>query len=161
MEINCTAFDSKTNTLFQFDDDYNFGHPNYKYSNSNQVEAGKIRYSRTIEREKIIRLLGFQLITIWESDWISIMNNAKETERVTLEEQAEDEHIDVRGAFYGGRTEVFNVACDVNDYGDGAFIASDDVSSMYPAVMAFDDYPVGNRRLRKILLLMTLKLISL
>jgi hypothetical protein len=44
-----------------------------------------------------------------------------------------------------GRTEVFNIACNVNGYGEGAFIASEDVSSMYPAVMSFDDYPVGNR----------------
>jgi len=149
MEINCTAFNSKTNTLFQFYDDYTFGHPNYKYSNSDQVEAGKIRYSKTIEREKIIRLLGFQLITMWECDWLSIMDNVNEAKRKALEEQAEDENINVRGAFYGGRTEVFNTACNVNNYGEGAFIASDDVSSMYPAVMAFDDYPVGNRRLRK------------
>ena len=44
---------------------------------------------------------------------------------------------------------LFHTACNVNDYGEDAFIASDDVSSMYPAVMAFDDYPVGNRRLRR------------
>ena len=49
----------------------------------------------------------------------------------------------------GGRTECFNIACDVKDYGKGAFIASDDVSSLYSAVMAFDDYPTGNRQLRK------------
>ena len=43
----------------------------------------------------------------------------------------------------------FNIAWNVNDYGEGAFIASDDVSSMYPAVMAFDDYPAANRRVRR------------
>ena len=68
-----------------------------------------------------------------------------------IEQQADDENINIRNAFYGGRTECFNIACDVKDYGEGAFIASDDVSSMYSAVMAFDDYPVGNRQLRKIL----------
>ena len=86
---------------------------------------------------------------MWECDWLSVMENFNEKVRTALEVQAADEHINVRGAFYGGRTEVFNTACNVNDYGEGAFIASDDVSSMYPAVLAFDDYLVGNRRLRK------------
>jgi len=54
MEINCTAFNDKTHTLFQFYGDYSFGHPNFKYSNSDQIDAGRVRYSKTIEREKIL-----------------------------------------------------------------------------------------------------------
>ena len=36
----------KTHTLFQFYDDYSFGHPNFKYSNSDQIDAGRVRYSK-------------------------------------------------------------------------------------------------------------------
>ena len=50
MEIVITAYNNTTNTLFQFYDDYNFGHPNYNYSNSQQIEASKIRYLKTLER---------------------------------------------------------------------------------------------------------------
>ena len=84
MEINCTAFNSKTNPLFQLYDDYQFGHPNFKYSNSDQIGVGRVRYSKTSEREKIIRLLGFQVITRWESDWLSILDNMNEVDRTTF-----------------------------------------------------------------------------
>ena len=77
------------------------------------------------------------------------MESINDIDRSKLQEQAADANINIRGAFYGGRTECFKIACNVNDYGEDVSIASDDVSSMYYAVMAFDAYPVGNRRLRR------------
>ena len=46
-----------------------------------------------------------------------IIDNLNENDRVNLIQQADDENINVRNAFYGGRTEVFSLGCDVNDYG--------------------------------------------
>ena len=88
---------------------------------------------------------------MWECDWLLVMDNINDIDIAKLEEQAEDEHIDIKDAIYGGRTEVFNTACKVNDYGEGAFIASDDVSSMYPEVTSFDDY--GQEEIQQLMML--------
>ena len=52
---------------------------------------------------------------MWKCDWLSIMDNINDIDRAKLEEQAGDENNNIRDAFYGGRTAVFNTACNVND----------------------------------------------
>ena len=49
----------------------------------------------------LLLLLGFQLTTMWECDWVSIMDNINDIDRAKLAEQAEDEHINIRDDFYG------------------------------------------------------------
>ena len=64
MEIVITAYNNKTNTLFQFYDDYNFGHPNYNYTNSQHIKTNKIMYLKTLEKEKIITIYIVYTFTI-------------------------------------------------------------------------------------------------
>lgn len=60
------------NTIFEFYGDYWHGNPNiYKPEELNPTSKctfGAL-YEKTVEREKNLKLLGYNIYTIWESDW--------------------------------------------------------------------------------------------
>lgn len=62
----------ETNTIYEFNGDYWHGNPNRFSSNEYNTIAkcsyGEL-YQNTLKREKQIRDLGYNLVTIWESDW--------------------------------------------------------------------------------------------
>ncbi len=63
---------SETNTIYEFYGDYWHGNPKiYEpdfYNKNKDMTMGKA-YQKTIERENKIKSLGYNLITIWESDY--------------------------------------------------------------------------------------------
>jgi Zn finger protein HypA/HybF involved in hydrogenase expression len=65
----------ETNTIYEFHGDYWHGNPNiYNPDEINKVTNSTFRelYEKTLEKEECIKKEGFNLITIWESDWIKI-----------------------------------------------------------------------------------------
>jgi hypothetical protein len=99
-----------------------------------------------LERNKIIELLGFKLITIWESDWEYEMANFDPAYLKDIKTFVEDSFIDPRNALHGGRTEVFKTFYETKTPEE--LIFGFDISSQYPAVMALDTYAVGVKRCR-------------
>jgi hypothetical protein len=75
-----------TNTVYQFHGDYWHGNPE-KYSpekinKRNEISFGKL-YSDTIDADRKIVDAGYNLITIWESDWSKFKKRRKQDERNT------------------------------------------------------------------------------
>jgi hypothetical protein len=66
---------SKTNTIYEYYGDYWHGNPKkyllHEVNPSTKLTFGEL-YRRTKEREQQICQLGFNLVVIWESDWIKI-----------------------------------------------------------------------------------------
>lgn len=66
------AYDSSTNTVYEFYGDYWHGNPfnmnHNKMNNSVGKTFGQL-YNETMEREKLILSQGYNLITIWENNW--------------------------------------------------------------------------------------------
>ncbi len=66
---------SETNTIYEFNGDYWHGNPKkYKTTSVFPHAINKTfgdMYNRTLERNKIINDLGYNLIEMWESDWIN------------------------------------------------------------------------------------------
>ena len=64
-----------------------------------------------------------------------------------MDKQATDEHMSIRDALFGGRTECFKsfVTCEGSQK-----IVPFDVCSMYPSVNAIDDYAVGSKKYKPI-----------
>jgi hypothetical protein len=60
--------------------------------------------------------------------------------RKPIEQQADDEHINIRDALYGGRTEVGKTFVQCKE---GQEIFLFDLVSLYPTVNALDQYPIG------------------
>ena len=69
------GFCKETNTIFEFHGDYWHGNPNIfnpnTFNKTTKCSYGEL-YKRTIDREQCIKNAGFNLITIWESDWHKI-----------------------------------------------------------------------------------------
>jgi G:T-mismatch repair DNA endonuclease (very short patch repair protein)/predicted nucleic acid-binding Zn-ribbon protein len=64
----------KTNTIYEFHGDYWHGNP-LKYKPNQKTYYGitfEKLYENTKKKEREIQNLGYNLITIWESDWIKI-----------------------------------------------------------------------------------------
>jgi len=69
------AFDSNTNTIYEFYGDFWHGNPN-KYNPIDINPANKIKYGdlykNTIDRERYLKSLGYNIVSIWESDYKKI-----------------------------------------------------------------------------------------
>ena len=117
-------------TAYEFYGDRWHGNPYVKHDDIQQAQN---RYNKTIGRGQIIRLLGLKLITIWESDWKTEINNFQTEYRYEITNHVEHNYIDPRTALHGGRTEPLKTyyECD-----EGEFIYGYGLSSQYPAVMA-------------------------
>ncbi len=66
------GFCPNTNTVYEFYGDFWHGHPTRYDPNAintiKQCTFGEL-YAQTTQREKIIIALGYNLVTLWESDW--------------------------------------------------------------------------------------------
>jgi hypothetical protein len=79
------GFCKETNTIYEFHGDYWHGNPNiYNMLDINQVSKktfGEL-YQKTLEREQLIRDMGFNLVVMWESDWNKINNSIRILQRL-------------------------------------------------------------------------------
>ena len=66
------GFCKETNTIYEFHGDYWHGNPyifcGNQINNTTKCTFGEL-YKKTIEREQLIRDLGYNLVVIWEYDW--------------------------------------------------------------------------------------------
>jgi len=72
------GFDSSTNTIYEFYGDYWHGNPSIHHKDDINEKAnitfGEL-YERMIAREKQLRELGYNIVTIWESEFIAQKHN--------------------------------------------------------------------------------------
>jgi hypothetical protein len=103
-----------------------------------------------MEKLNTLEAAGYKVISISECDWYKINAELSSERRKAIDKQATDEHINIRDALFGGRTEWFKsfVKCEGNQK-----ILSFDVCSMYPSVNALDDHAVGFNNIRNQLLM--------
>jgi len=66
------GFDPKTNTVYEFNGDYWHGNPHVfeftKLNKSAKKTFGQL-YKETLEKEKNLQKAGYNVVSIWESDW--------------------------------------------------------------------------------------------
>jgi hypothetical protein len=70
--IKPDGFDPKTNTIYEFYGDYFHGNPQKYNRNDINIKNNKTfgeLYQKTLEREELIKSSGYNLISIWESEW--------------------------------------------------------------------------------------------
>jgi len=81
------GYDEKTNTIYEFHGDYWHAHPsNKRYSKDEphprkRVTWGEV-YERTLSRERKIRELGYNLVVMWEHEFIASLDNRRD--RISL-----------------------------------------------------------------------------
>ena len=74
------GYDPKTNTVYEFNGDFWHGNPN-KYNKSKVNRVIKLTfgelYEKTLEKEQSLIELGYNVISIWESDFLIYNKNIK------------------------------------------------------------------------------------
>jgi hypothetical protein len=82
--FHADGYCAETNTIYEYHGDFWHGNPNkYIQTDINPVSKktfGEL-YQNTLNKEQQIRDLGFNLITIWESDWIKLNKCVKLLQR--------------------------------------------------------------------------------
>lgn len=103
-------------------------------------ETAEALYYKTLMREKKIKSLGFNLVTVWEHDFARQLreNDVLNTFVQNLDLQP---NINLREAFYGGRTNACRL---YHDAQDDEVIRYLDFTSLYPYTNKYCKYPVGH-----------------
>ena len=74
------GFCSDTNTIYEYHGDYWHGNPKiFQPDDRNKTTKcthGEL-YQKTLKKEEDIRRLGYNLVTMWESDWMRITNSIR------------------------------------------------------------------------------------
>jgi len=82
--LKTDGYCQETNTVYEFHGDLWHGNPKL-FNQEDTIFFGKTYgelYQKTIEREKQIKNMGFNLVVIWESDWIKINNSIKTIQNI-------------------------------------------------------------------------------
>jgi cytochrome c2 len=83
-KFKADGYCKETNTVFEFHGDYWHGNPN-KFKSNEYNKTCKYSFSelyqKTLKREQEIRDAGFNLIRIWESDWIKLNKSIRILQR--------------------------------------------------------------------------------
>ena len=91
-----------------------------------------------MEQVNLCKMNKYKVVQIWECEWNEIKKSL--TNKNELEEQARNQNIKIRDAFFGGRTEGFKCYHKCNE---NQKIFYYDVVSLYPTVNSLDEYAVG------------------
>jgi hypothetical protein len=71
------GYDQKTNTVYELYGDFhhgNFNYFDYPWMNKMTKKSFGELYRKTMEREDAIKMAGYKLVTIWESEWMASKN---------------------------------------------------------------------------------------
>lgn len=141
-QIICGAkvdgFDENSNTVYQYHGCFWHGcekcFSECTINNVNKEEMGDL-YSKTKERSDQIKKAGYNLIEMWDCNWIK-SKQYKNSEKPEIIES-----LNPRDAFFGGRTNAFKLLAKSTKNKKIKYI---DVCSLYPTVQYYDYYPVGH-----------------
>ncbi len=85
-QIKPDAFNSLTKTIYEFYGDYWHGNPekynSQAFMDSKENKTFGEKYISTMERERLLRDNGYNLITIWENDWNTYLKNPNQSPKM-------------------------------------------------------------------------------
>ena len=132
------GYDEPTNTVYEFLGDYWHGNLKVYDESTKNSKLGKTMLelnTATVERLNYIHLKGYNIITIWESDFMVNEEMQKFAEDCTIPMP-----LAPRDALFGGRVNALKLKHEVKP---GEEIFYDDYVSLYPSVLKYSRFPVG------------------
>ncbi|XP_050505309.1 uncharacterized protein LOC126883691 [Diabrotica virgifera virgifera] len=129
------GYDSSTNTVYQYQGCFWHGHSEcYKRETVIHVNNENMSdlYEKTVRRSTQIKEAGYNLVEIWEREWLK----SKECKNAPLPHIFEP--LKPRDAFFGGRTNAIKLNVTEKK------LRYIDIVSLYPTVQYYDRYPIGH-----------------
>ena len=96
----------------------------------------------TEQKEEYLIAAGLNLVVMWECDWDRLRKSDPELQAY-LQDLSLVSPLEPRDAFFGGRTNAATLHAEAN-LDEGEEIRYVDVTSLYPTVNKYDEYPVGH-----------------
>ena len=100
-------------------------------------------YEKTLEKRRNLEDLGINVVHMWECEFRQKLKEDKEmSDYVNSLAFANEEPLNPRDAFFGGRTNAVKLWCDVKE--TTKKIKYVDYTSLYPWVNKYGVYPIGH-----------------
>ena len=143
--IRVDGFDKSNNTVYEFYGCFYHGctrcystsmrkiHPLY------QVTFDTV-YERTMDREARLRIMGFNVASMWECEWNDFKDKNDHVKFFVQKNYHSFKPLNPHDSFYGGRVEVFKMLVDDHK----TKMNYEDVNSLYPFVNSSCRYPKGH-----------------
>ena len=132
------GFDTETHMVYEFLGDYWHGNLKVYNEDTRNTKLGKTMMelnTLTVERLNYIKLKGYNVTTIWEQEFMlneDMQNFAEQCEAPSP--------LAPREALFGGRVNALKLKHSVKP---GEAIFYDDYVSLYPSVLKYSKFPVG------------------
>jgi len=137
------GYDELTGTVYEFNGCYwhgcNHCHYDRKRLNKNNGKTMRMLLQATMIKRAKLQELGLIVVTMWEHTWKIERKNHLEF-LLENKELLRSPEIKLRKAFFGGRTEVFDVYAKSSEE---TKIAYADFTSLYPSIQALAEFPLG------------------
>lgn len=142
----CDGFDTQTNTVYEFNGCFWHGCPTcFPHRTEPHARLCDLTMDDVYQthREKVtaLRQAGYNVKVQWECQWNSFLRQSVEAQTF-LKTHPPHQPLDPRDAFYGGRTNAYQLYYQVQ--GDDEQIRYYDFKSLYPYVNKYCEYPLGH-----------------
>ena len=140
------GFDETTNTAYEFDGCLFHGHPlcypAHMKNPFNELTMQEL-YEKTLQKKRHLEDLGINVVHMWECEFHRKLKEDKAmSDYVNSLAFINDEPLNPRDAFFGGRTNAVKLWCDVKE--TAKKIKYVDYTSLYPWVNKYGVYPIGH-----------------
>ena len=141
------GYDQSTNTVYEFHGCLWHGctkcFPNRSQSPHAHPDRtfAELRES-TAQKEEYLKTAGMSLVVMWECEWDRQRKSDPELQAF-LQNLSIVSPLEPRDAFFGGRTNAATLHAEA-DLSRGEEIRYVDVTSLYPTVNKYDEYPTGH-----------------
>lgn len=142
----CDGYDAQTSTVYEFNGCFWHGCPScFPHRTEPHARLCDLTMDDVYQthREKVtaLRQAGYNVKVQWECQWRSFLRQSPEAQAF-LKAHPPHQPLDPRDAFYGGRTNAYQLYYQVQ--GDGEQIRYYDFKSLYPYVNKYCAYPLGH-----------------
>jgi hypothetical protein len=117
-------------------DSSNDPYPRHPHTKQTMFEL----YSLTKKREEHLKSLNYEVVTIWECDFKHAVSQSQDLTDFVNNVEIKP-RLEPRNALFGGRVNASQLYATAD--GVSSKIAYADVTSLYPACLKYDRYPVG------------------
>ena len=116
-------------------------------------------YTKTMDREELLRKEGFEVVSMWECEWRSLVDGSHADQKEVWEVQSSLDELGIRSSdfetnpitprlcLFGGRVNNAKMLHECTKLGEQ--ICYVDVTSLYPFVMRNRFYPMGHPTIRR------------
>jgi hypothetical protein len=142
------GYDAENKTVYEFHGCYWHGCPKCFKSTARNMQKGctmGVLQSETVKKTNALKTAGYTVHEMYECEWQQTKKSSKPINEFlkTIDTHEELKPLDPRDAFFGGRTNASKLYWKPKDP-EKECASYADITSLYPTVQYYDEYPLGH-----------------